>query len=164
MRADLRSTRIWRVIASDGEPMRVLNDIGHPPQPNVLFAGVQYLLMKDPDQELASFYPNLTERSAPVEEAGTPFRELVLANEPELLEIGRPVHPDQREPTMHGPSPCDLGDPVTEFHLVDIGTSAGLTLLMDREGPELAIDDGSGSRVVGQAQPHGGWLDLYARP
>ena len=32
------------------------------------------------------------------------------------------------------------------------------------EAPELAIDDGSGPRVVGRAQPHGEWLDLYARP
>ena len=26
------------------------------------------------------------------------------------------------------------------------------------EAPELAIDDGSGRRVVGRAQPHGEWL------
>jgi hypothetical protein len=32
------------------------------------------------------------------------------------------------------------------------------------EAPELAIDDGSGPKVVGQAHPHGEWLDLYARP
>jgi hypothetical protein len=121
------------VIASDGELMRVLNDIEHPPQPNVLFAGVQYLLMKDPDQELASFYPNLTDRSAPVEATGTPFREFVLANEPELLEIGRTRYTQTNESRRcTALLPAIWETRVTEFHLVDIGTSAGLTLLMDR--------------------------------
>jgi len=121
------------VIASDVELMRILNDIEHPPQPNVLLAGVQYLLMKNPDQELASFYPNLTDRSAPVEEAGNPFREFVLANEPELLEIGRTRYTQTNESRRcTALLPAIWETRVNEFHLVDIGTSAGLTLLIDR--------------------------------
>lgn len=32
------------------------------------------------------------------------------------------------------------------------------------EAPELTIDDGSGPRVIGRAQPHGEWLDLFQTP
>ena len=32
------------------------------------------------------------------------------------------------------------------------------------EAADVAVDDGSGLREVGRAQPHGEWLDLYARP
>lgn len=35
---------------------------------------------------------------------------------------------------------------------------------IEADGSDLAIDDGSGLRNIGSAQPHGEWLELYARP
>ena len=37
---------------------------------------------------------------------------------------------------------------------------------MDREHrwPRLMVDEGSGLRLIGEAHPHGEWIDLYARP
>jgi hypothetical protein len=30
--------------------------------------------------------------------------------------------------------------------------------------PRLTVDDGSGTRQIGQGQPHGAWVELYALP
>ena len=42
------------------------NQIEHEPPPNVLLAGVQYLLMDTPDTDLSAFYPNLTDSPSPI--------------------------------------------------------------------------------------------------
>lgn len=34
----------------------------------------------------------------------------------------------------------------------------------DDDAATLTVDDGSGPPVIGKAQPHGEWLDLYTRP
>lgn len=121
------------VIASDDELMRVVNEMRHGPQPNVLFAGVQYLLMNEPDEDLARYYPNLNEEPAPIADVDNPFREFVLRRRTELIEIGRTRYTQTNETGRCSallPAIWETG--CARFHLVDLGTSAGLNLLIDR--------------------------------
>lgn len=112
--------------------MRVLNEIEHSPRINVLLAGVQYLLMKQPD-ELANFYPNLTDEPSPVGHVDRSFRDYVLEHEAELVEIGQTRHTQTNEIRRCTALLAAIWETTaTGFHLVDVGTSAGLTLSIDR--------------------------------
>lgn len=120
------------LVASDHDLMRVLNEIEHTPRPNMLFAGVQYLLMRDPE-ELADFYPNLTDEPSPTGDVDRLFRDYVLEHEAELVEIGRTRHTQTNEIRRCTALLAAIWETsATRFHLVDLGTSAGLTLLIDR--------------------------------
>lgn len=113
--------------------MRVLNLIENVPRPNVLFAGVQFLMARDGGGDLAEFYPNIT--SPPADPAGVtaPFREFVLANEEELVELGRTRYTQTNECRRCAVLlPGIWATPFDRFHLVDFGTSAGLNLHVDR--------------------------------
>lgn len=96
------------LIASDDELMRVLNEIEHTPRPNVLLAGIQYLLIRDPAQPLASHYPNLSGDPSPVEDVDEKFREFVLSHETELVAIGRTRHTQTNEARR-----CVLSSPLS---------------------------------------------------
>jgi len=120
------------VIAGDDELMRVLNRVEHPPEPNVLFAGVQFIMMRDGGADLECHYPNFAP-DAPVEGVAGPFREFVLANEEELAEIGRTRYTQTNEcRRCVALLPCIWMTDLDRFHLIDLGSSAGLNLLVDR--------------------------------
>ena len=126
-------TRFMEVIANDDDLMGVLNKIEHEPPPNVLLAGVQYLLMDVPEIDLAAFYPNLTDSPAPIRDVDRPFRDFVLEHESELVEIGRTRHTQTNEVRRCAALlPAIWETPAREFHLIDVGTSAGLNLLIDK--------------------------------
>lgn len=107
-----------------------------------LFAAVHYLLLEDPDQPLARFYPNLagqrTDGGDPVpdflafcgERAGE-LRALLATRVPQTNEIGRAALLVAGFGTV-APGP--------RAHL-DVGASAGLNLMLDR----LAYSDGAGT-------------------
>lgn len=122
------------VVAADPELMRVLNLIEHTPRQNMLFAGVQYLMMRDsaaPD--LAAHYASLSGPEAPIDGVDDPFREFVLGHEAELVHIGRTRYTQTNECrrcTALLPAIWESG--VDSLHLVDVGTSAGLNLMLDR--------------------------------
>ncbi|HEU4895808.1 MAG TPA: DUF2332 domain-containing protein [Acidimicrobiia bacterium] len=125
--------RLAHVIADDPELMRVLNEIEHDPAPNILLAGVQFLLMSDPTDDLARFYPNLVERPERASAVDPVFRQFVLDHEHQLVDIGRTRHTQTNEVRRCAALlPAIWETPATEFHLVDVGTSAGLNLVMDR--------------------------------
>lgn len=124
---------LTEVIASNPELMRVLNRIENPLRPNLLFAGVQYLLAKSASPELAAYYPSLVPEPLPPEAAGPAFTDFILEHEDELAEIGRTRLTQTNEcRRCAGLLPMIWHGPHDEFHLVDFGTSAGLNLALDR--------------------------------
>jgi hypothetical protein len=126
-------THLMEVMAADENLMAVLNGIENRPQPNVLLAGIQSLLMRDPTEPLAGFYPNLVDDPAPVAEVENPFREFVLGHHEELAEIGRTRHTQTNEAGRCSallPAIWETG--LGRFHLIDLGASAGLNLALDR--------------------------------
>lgn len=131
--SSLLYTHLAAVIADNDELLRVINRIEHTPQPNVLLAGVQFLLMRDPANPLAAFYASLTARPRPLEEVDGLFTGFVLAHEEELVELGRERHTQTNEPRRCAALlPAIWASEHEAFHLVDVGTSAGLNLALDR--------------------------------
>jgi hypothetical protein len=121
------------VIATDRELMRVLNRIEHTPEPNVLFAGVQFIMARDGGSALEAHYPNFAGEGAQIAGVDGPFRDFVLDHEDELVEIGRTRYTQTNEcRRCVALLPALWMTGVERFHLVDIGTSAGLNLALDR--------------------------------
>lgn len=111
----------------------MLNRIEHTPEPNVLLAGVQYLMARQGGGELEAHYPNFSGEKAPVEGVDGPFRRFVLGHEEELVEIGRTRYTQTNEcRRCVALLPAIWLTGADRFHLVDLGTSAGLNLLLDR--------------------------------
>lgn len=113
--------------------MRMLNRIEHTPEPNVLLAGVQFIMAREGGGPLEAHYPNFAGNDASIEGVALPFKAFVLAHEDELVEIGRTRYTQTNECRR-----CVALLPVIwmtgagRFHLIDLGTSAGLNLLLDR--------------------------------
>jgi hypothetical protein len=121
------------VIASNPDLMRVINLIEHTPRPNVFFAAVQFLLIEGGDPELAHFYPSLTEHPRPLTQVDRQFIDFVLANETEIVTIGASRYTQTNEcQRCVALLPAVMEASFESFHLVDIGTSAGLNLAIDR--------------------------------
>ena len=121
------------MIASHPDLMRVINLIEHTPRPNVLFAAVQFLLMEGGDSDLAHFYPSLTEHPRPLTQVDRQFTDFVLANEAEIVTIGASRYTQTNEcRRCVALLPAVMDTSFESFHLVDIGTSAGLNLAIDR--------------------------------
>ena len=121
------------VVAGDDLLMALLNRIEHFPRQNILFAGVQYLMLRDGGGRLAEFYPNLTDEPRPVSDVDELFKEFVMANAAELVAIGRTRYTQTNEcRRCVALLPAVWATGATRFHLVDLGTSAGLNLLLDQ--------------------------------
>jgi hypothetical protein len=123
------------VIAEDPELLEVIDGIPHQPAPNVFFAAVQLILKRHPTDPLASFYPNLTDPPLPTRGVGAVFRRFVLEHRDEILEIGGVRYTQTNECRR-----CTAllpgiwrGGP-ERFHLIDVGSSAGLNLGIDYYG------------------------------
>lgn len=120
-------------MADDPRLLDVLNSIEHLPRHNMLFAGVQYLMLRDGGSSLAGYYPNLTDKPGRVEDVDAAFTDFVLANSDELVEIGQTRYTQTNEcRRCTALMPAIWATGVTRFHLVDFGTSAGLNLQLDR--------------------------------
>ena len=123
------------VIADDPELLRVMNRIGHLPPPNLMFGAVQYLLMEGEDGDLARHYPSIVEDPIPPTGAGPKFRSFVLAHEEEIVEMGNNRYTQTNEcRRCVALLPMVMMAAFRVFHLVDVGTSAGLNLGLDRYG------------------------------
>ncbi len=148
-------------IADDAELVRVLNTIEHTPRPNVLLAGVQYLMMRDPGSDLGAYYPNLAEDPLPAAGIDPVFRDFVLSHEAELTEIGRTRHTQTNEcRRCVALLPGIWSTGLNEFHLIDIGTSAGLNLAVDRYGYEWdGVHWGPASPVLLTTESRGAAVD-----
>jgi hypothetical protein len=121
------------VVAGDDMLMSVLNAVEHLPRHNILFAGVQYLMLRDGGGPLAEFYPNFTDEPLPVSGVDEPFTEFVLGHADELAEVGRTRYTQTNEcRRCVALLPAIWETPLSRFHLIDLGTSAGLNLQLDR--------------------------------
>lgn len=113
--------------------MRIINRIEHTLRPNILFAAVQYIMSIDDVPALSRFYANRTPNPFPVNEVDQPFTAFVLANEEEIVSIGRTRYTQTNEcRRCVALLPGLMEAPFNSFHLVDVGASAGLNLAIDR--------------------------------
>lgn len=120
------------IIAENPDLLAVLNEMENLPRPNMLLAGVQYLLMRDPIDPLAGHYPNFEGEASPRSELASEFRRFVADHRDELVEIGRTRYTQTNECrrcTALLPAIWKCGE--ASFHLIDVGASAGLNLLLD---------------------------------
>ena len=121
------------VVAEDDELMRVINRIEHRPQINIMFAAVQYLIAKGEGDDLAGYYPNLTPTPLPAAGVDAEFRDFILQHEAEIVEIGATRYTQTNEcRRCVALLPMLWMTGLETFHLIDVGTSAGLNLLIDR--------------------------------
>ena len=123
------------VVAEDAELLRVMNRIGHLPPPNLMFSAVQSMLMDGEDNGLAMHYRSIVDDPAPPQGMGPKFRSFVLDHEEEIVEMGNTRYTQTNECRR-----CVALLPMVSmaefraFHLIDVGTSAGLNLGLDRYG------------------------------
>jgi hypothetical protein len=121
------------VIADDPDLMRVVGRIQHLPQANLLFGAVQLMLMAGRGPELAAYYRSLVDDPLPVTDSGPAFRRFVLENEEEIVGIGNTRYTQTNECRRCAVLlPLVMMAPFDRFHLIDVGTSAGLNLGLDR--------------------------------
>lgn len=125
--------RLTDVIADDPRLCDVLNSIQDRTRHNLLYAGVQYLMMRDGPGELGRFYPNFTDKPSDIDAVGGPFTDFVLENSDELIALGNSRLTQTNEcRRCVALLPGIWETPASRFHLIDLGASAGLTLYVDR--------------------------------
>jgi len=135
-----------------------MNRIEHRPPPNLMFAGVQYLLMEGAGPELSAYYRSLVEEPLPALEVGPVFREFVLEHEERIVEMGNTRDTQTNEcRRCVALLPMVMTAEFDRFHLIDVGASAGLNLGLDcycyrcddlEWGPESSLVLSAGSRGI----------------
>ncbi|PFG16550.1 hypothetical protein ATK74_1097 [Propionicimonas paludicola] len=134
--------------------------------PVTLFAAIQYLLLADPDEPLAAWYPNLTVEPR-LDHPTQALREFCVRRRAELVELVRSRTPQTNE--IGRCAPLILGLAAVEQRFgglaqLDVGASAGLNLLSDqyryRYG-DVVIGTGS---VELDCQLRGAAITLPERP
>lgn len=103
------------------------------PIPNLFFASVHYLLLNSPNEELASFYPSIRKNH----QSNLPFelfKDFCMRNKEQIKEIE-----GTKIVQTNAFNRCAYLMPILSHHfsdqeinIIDIGTSAGLTLNMDK--------------------------------
>jgi hypothetical protein len=82
---------------------------------------------------LVAYYSSLTAEPLPKEGSGPHFRRFVLENEEEIVDIGNTRYTQTNESRRCvALLPMVMMAPFDRFHLIDVGTSAGLNLGLDR--------------------------------
>ncbi len=121
------------VISEDAELLRVINLIPNWPPPNLLFGAVHYLLLRGVEHDLSGFYRSVVSDPKPPERAGPAFRDFVLTHEDEIERLGRERYTQTNEcRRCVALLPAVMATGLQRFHLVEIGASAGLNLVMDQ--------------------------------
>ena len=144
-----------QAISRDPELFRLL--LHAPPTqrlPVLLFACVHDLLIGQPDQQLALWYPNLSEdhRSPTDPLLIRTFRSFVATNSERLTQLLATRSTQTNEVGRCGsllPALGLLGDEVGPLGLLDVGTSGGLNLLLDRYEYRYQAPDGSTTQIGG---------------
>ncbi len=144
-----------RAISQDPALYRLL--LHAPPTqrlPVLLFACVHELLIENPDQQLAQWYPNLSDvhRSPTDPHLVRTFRAFVATHSERLTQLLATRTTQTNEVGRCGsflPALRLLGDEVGPLGLLDVGTSGGLNLLLDRYEYQYRAHDGSTTRVGG---------------
>jgi hypothetical protein len=122
--------------------------------PILLLAAAQFLLADHPDDPLAGFYPTLTGEPAPDEDPYPVLRDFVLAHRAAVTEIvatrlvqtNEPGRASLVYPALLVAQRLGGGRPLA---LIEVGASAGLTLVPDR----YAYDYGTGVRYGDSESP-----------
>ncbi len=132
-------SELWEHIKNDAEILAFVNLI-QKDQPNLVtfFCAVNFLLLREPHQPLALYYPYLHQEGAPpLTEAYPFFREFVLAHSAELHNL----LPTARLQTNEVTRCANLLPAFTlayqrggyqPLHMIEIGCSAGLNLLWNQ--------------------------------
>ena len=133
-RAPLYS-RLSAAIAEDAEVVHLLTSAPEPQQiPVLFFAAVHSLLLAGEGSELAAYYPNLA--ATPLSTDPWPeFRAFVIDHEPELRDLISRKSTQTNEVGRCAsflPALGMVADECGPLALVDVGTSGGLNLLLDR--------------------------------
>lgn len=126
------------------------------PAVNLLFAGVQYLLLRGAEHELRGFYPSVG-GTRPAGDAWPVFADFCRQFERELVEIACTRQVQTNEVGRCGALMPAFGLAFESgggraLHLIDIGASAGLLLQFDRYRYEYVIE-ASGECVCGPNSP-----------
>jgi hypothetical protein len=125
--------RLVEVVAGDPGLLKIINQVEHQPRPNMLFAAVHYLLMAGMDHPLSRFYASLVTEPESPEEVDAVFRDFVITHESEIVEIGRTRYTQTNEcRRCVALVPALWEAPFDAFHLVELGSAAGLNLAFDR--------------------------------
>ena len=146
-RADREYLMSWREYAHDSpiyreliaitadspDLLEIIGRIHRQPPPNVFLAAIHYLLMKDPGVPLAGYYESLANPVKPLTGIAAPFREFVTEHQDRIVEIANSRYTQTNEcRRCVALLPAVMASPFEQFHLIDLGTSAGLNLAMDR--------------------------------
>jgi len=139
--------------------------------PHLLLAAVQYLLVRDDDQPLASYYPGLTDDPCdPDADCYLAFREFCLDNadalEP-ILGTRRTQTNSVRRSAVLYPAIAHVAARVDgPLALVELGPSAGLNLLFDRYRYDYdgRVVGAPASPVTIESEIHGGDPPLPEAP
>jgi hypothetical protein len=144
-------------VATDPGLLRIINRIEHQPRPNLLFAAVHYLLMAGADHPLARFYPSLVADPEPPDEVDAVFGDFMTTYEEEITEIGRTRYTQTNEcRRCVALVPALWEAPFDAFHLVELGSAAGLNLAFDRYHYRWgAVEWGPASLVELEAESRG---------
>lgn len=146
-------------IAEDAELMDVISRIEHWPPTNLVFASVQYLLMHGLETPLRNYYASLVNDPEAPEGATAPFREFVLEHRDWIVENSNRRYTQTNESKRCvALLPAVWSTGLERFHLVEIGASAGLNLVMDHYRYKWdRVEWGpSGSAVILEAASRGG--------
>ena len=138
---------------------------GQPP-PNMLWAAVQYLLLRGIEHPLAAHYPAISGAERPMQPAAPLFKEFCRLHRGEIAELLRARRTQTnvvRRCTCLLPALSIVAREVAQpLALIDLGASAGLNLLFDRygyrytrAGAEIARWN-DGARVQMEAEIRGG--------
>lgn len=132
------------------ELMRVIQRIDNRPPPNVYLAAVHFLLMEGPASPLTGYYRSLVDEPMPVEDIDDFFVEFVVAHEEAIVDLANSRYTQTNEcRRCVALLPGVMTSPFERFHLVEIGTSAGLNLALDRYRYDFGgLDWGPDSPVV----------------
>lgn len=149
--------RLVDVTASSPKLMAVIGQVRHRPPPNVYLAAIHFLLMDGGDSDLAGFYPSLVDDPMPVEDVGPVFTRFVVENQGAILELANTRYTQTNEcRRCVALMPAILTAPYDAFHIVDLGTSAGLNLAFDRYRYDFGVQTwGPESPVVLSAEVKG---------
>lgn len=131
------------------ELMRVIRRIDNRPPPNVYLAAIHFLLMDGRSPELARYYQSLVDDPLPVAGVDEAFIAFVVANEEAIVDLANSRYTQTNEcRRCVALLPGVMTSPFERFHLVEVGTSAGLNLALDHYRYDFdGVEWGPGSPV-----------------